>query len=105
MLFTVKDVSKVNVITTKFYARRFIFLCKKSTNERVLDKYLTENYKLPLIVACLKIINNASYNINTNGDLIITIIDKKLDKLASIITFGTGKVKGSNILKMAFGKI
>jgi len=105
MLFTVSSQIKVNPLNIKFNARTFVLLCKKSTTEQLLDHYLIQNYKIPLVVACLKIISKATYSLNNKNELIITINNKKLDKLASIITFGTGKIHGSNILRYAFGQI
>ncbi len=104
MVFKLENVSKINLIHTKFNARTFVLLCTKSTTDKILDNYLIKNYKLPLVAACLRIIDKASYNLNSDGDLLITFTDKKIDKLASLITFGTGKVQGSNILKLAFGQ-
>ena len=105
MLFTVTSDLKVNPLNVKYNARTFVLLCKKSVTEKLLDNYLIKNYKIPLVVACMKIINKATYNINNKGELVITVIDKKLDKLASLITFGTGKLHGSSILRYAFGQI
>ena len=36
------------------------------------------------------------------NEILITFIDRRLDRLASLITYGTGKIPGSNILKEAF---
>lgn len=107
MLFTVTNIEnkKLEILRIKYYARQFVLLAKKGATEKLLDKYLIENYNIPLIVACLRIIKNAKYQLNYQNEIIVTVPDKKLDKIASIITFGTGKLVGSTILRYAFEKI
>lgn len=109
MLFRISDFSKSNnklpVFRLKAFARRFVILSKKQAADIEVNTYLVKNKKIDLITACLRIINKAQYSFNLDGDLIITIIDKKLDELASIINFGTGKVHGTNILKRAFAQM
>ena len=107
MLFTVTNVEnkKVEILRAKFYARQFVLLAKKGATEKLLDKYLIENYNIPLITACLRIIKNAKYQLNYQNEIIVTIPNKKLDEIASIISFGTGKLVGSRILNYAFEKI
>lgn len=83
------------------WARRVIYLWHYTPTDIVLNQYLLDNYKISLKNACLAIIMKCSVNSNFNGDMIITIIDKQLDALAELITFGTGKIKGSDILKVA----
>ena len=107
MLFRVKNVpnTDLTINEVKAYARRFVLLSKKQAADVELNKYLVENKKTNLITACLNIINRAQYSFNLTGDLIITIIDKNLDELASLINYGTGKIHGSNILKRAFAQV
>lgn len=83
-------------------ARRKILLYPKKTNEKLLDRYIKEQYNSRLIFVCLKILSNATFSLNNKNEIIITVVDKRLAKLASLITYGTGKVPGSNILKFAF---
>jgi hypothetical protein len=42
-------------------------------------------------------------NRNKSGDAIITFKDSKADKLASLITYGNGRIQGSDLLVQAFG--
>ena len=106
-----KDLTNVNaqdidylVSRTKWDARRRIISYQQKTQEKLLDKYIRQNYKTSLIQMCLKIVSKANYLHDTNGtkEITITITDPNLDKIASLTTYGTGKIQGSNILKNAF---
>lgn len=107
MVFRIKDAnhSELAAMTAKAHARAFVLLSRKNAAEKTLDKYMTERFGAPLVPVCLKIIANATYSFDSDGDVVITIVDKKLDELASLITYGTGKVQGSNILRNAFGQL
>jgi len=107
MFFEVKDVknNKLTVYSAKTVARQYILLCKKGVEEQLLDRYLAEHYKTLLVPACLTLVNRARYSFDNSGSLIITFPTKKLDNLASLITFGTGKIHGSQILRRAFGQL
>ena len=88
-------------------AKSFILLSSGSfgATEKLLNNYLIQKQKLPLITACLKVIDKAKYSFNGQNEIIISFPEQKIDKLASLITFGTGgKIQGSNILKLAFGQ-
>ena len=106
MFFKIKDVpaTEFSVYNARSTARRTVILWVKGSVDHKLDRYLLENYDTDLVSTCLKIINAANYSFDYSGNLIINILDKKLDKLAGIITFGNEKVPGSNILKYAFGR-
>lgn len=75
-----------------------------NTTEKLLNNYLKENYKMTLLYACYVVILKSNIE-ETEEELQIIIKDKQLDKLARIITFGTGKVLGSRILPFVFGKV
>lgn len=92
---------KYDAARAKMFARRYVVLYTQHANERALNDYLIEKYSEALIPLCLKIIAKAKFCLNNEKELIITIPDKRLDKLASIITYGTGKVPGSAILRKA----
>ena len=106
MVFRIKSKNdRSNAIVVKYYAKRFIYLAQLGSTETLLNNYLIKTYKIPLITACIHVINKARYSFNNNHEIIITFPEKDIDKLASIITFGTGgKIQGSNILKLAFGQ-
>ena len=106
MYFRVCNVENADtaIKKAKFTAYRFVLLYRKAATEQQLDKYLLEKYHTPLITACINIIMHSKYSLNYQGDIIINPVSKKLDELASIITFGTGKLQGSKILRYAFGQ-
>ena len=78
---TFDDGATANLVRGQLiYNAQFNLYCHKWTAaDRLLDKYLKANYKLSLRGAC---------------DLLLL--------RASVITYGTGKIPGSNILKEAF---
>jgi hypothetical protein len=68
-------------------------------SELLLSRYLQENYNMSLRQACLAILQNTSYSKNLKQELIVTIPDPTLNTIAKIITYGTGRIAGSRILK------
>jgi uncharacterized protein with ATP-grasp and redox domains len=76
----------------------------KNTTEKLLDQYLKENYQITLNHACYLIIFNCKIE-ELNDILTIDIKDKNLDKIARIITFGTGRISGSRILPFVLNKL
>ena len=106
MVFRIKSRNeRYNAAIVKYYAKRFIYLARLGSTETLLNNYLIKTYKVPLLTACILVINKARYSFNDNEEMIITFPEKNIDNLASIITFGTGgKIQGSNILKLAFGQ-
>ena len=83
-------------------ARQKLFLLKYTTDDKLLDQYLKENFKTTLQLACLKILYNIKIYSNLSGELIVRIPNQKLDKLARLITYGNGVLIGSDILKYLF---
>lgn len=80
-------------------ARLRLTLYRIGPTELLLSRYLTENHNITLKAACLKILQDARFTMNVQKEIIITIPDPELNELAKLITFGTGKLIGSNILK------
>lgn len=72
--------------------------------EKLLDKYLKENYQMTLKYTCYLIILNCRVD-ESKEEIVVSMLDKKLDRLARIITFGTGKLLGSRIIPFIFGKL
>lgn len=72
------------------------------TTEQLLDRYFRETFGITLFNACRLIILNAKCALNMEEELIVTIPDKELDDWATIITYGTGKILGSGILRFVF---
>lgn len=67
--------------------------------ELLLSRYLQETYGKSLTAACIEIINTATYSLNFDKDIIVTIADKTLNDVAKIITYGTLTLAGSRILR------
>lgn len=67
-----------------------------------LNNYLWKEFGLNIKSASTLVIANSRIQKNKNNELIITFPAKKIEKLAAILTYGTGKVQGCSILKDAF---
>jgi len=87
------------IYRTKRQAYLKLALFRFGITETLLSRYLQENYNMTLKVACKAILQNAQYNLNLDQDLIITIPDPELNKIAKLITYGTGRLAGSHILR------
>jgi len=98
MFFTIKDLDRYQ---TFMLARSFIIRYKTGPNEVALNKYFLENYKTNLKQMCLNIVANMTFS-EVDGETLVIINDKKLDKIASLITYGNSELPHSNILKYAF---
>ena len=85
-------------------ARRAILTFPQRAAEYKLNKYLMENYKLNLVQMCLKILANSKFSYTQDKELVITIIDKDLDIIAQLITYGNRELMGSKILRVALGR-
>ena len=67
-------------------------------NETALNEYLFERYNITLKAACLQIIVKSCYS-KSKDKIVITMLDKKWDDIARLITFGNGRLQGSRILQ------
>lgn len=83
-------------------ARLSIDLYKITPAHKPLSDYLWKTYGLSLKAACMVVLANCKFQKNKNNELFVLFNSKKIDKLASIITYGTGKIQGCSILKEAF---
>ena len=86
-------------------ARMQLALYKYTTADIKLDSYLQHTYNITLREACKKIIYNATFSLNLQQEIIVTITDPELNHLARIITYGTGKLLGSKIIRQVFKNI
>lgn len=73
------------------------------SSEQKLNQYLLNEYKLNLKQASLFILRHSKILQDKAGNVTVLFTDRKIDKLASLITYGNGKISGSNILVIAFG--
>lgn len=83
------------------YSRQKIYLYKNGAAEIILNNYLKTNYNITLKAACILITSNAKAYMDENM-IIYKVIDKKLNDLAGLITYGNLEINGSDILKAAF---
>lgn len=93
--------SKLQIVVSAYHRiKRYPMM----TNEIILDKYCLRKHQLSLKSLCLIMLNRCTIDKTSNNEILITFKDKRWDKLAKLITFGNGVVKGSKILSYAFGK-
>jgi len=92
------------IIDTRMFALFAIKKYRFNANEIILDRYLRHTYKISLRGSCLLIVTKLKFMRDNDGYLVGTTYDRRLDKLAALIIYGNGVVKGSNILNVALGK-
>lgn len=71
---------------------------------KALNDYLWKKFGVNLKTASIMAIANCKIQKNNNNEVIVTFPAKKIDQIASIITYGTGKIQGCPVLKEAFGR-
>lgn len=104
MLFTYNTYNDVAKGGIRVRAYNIILRFPKKATEKALDKYLKENYNLTLVQACFKLARAAKITFDSETTYLITFPTKKLDELASFITYGNREILGSQILREAFSK-
>lgn len=67
-----------------------------------LNSYLWDNYGLNIRTASMLVLSQCKLQKNYSNEVIVTFPQKKIDKLASLITYGNGKIQGCPILQEAF---
>lgn len=107
MLYTVKRPYCTNTnfkgVIKRDALRKLVYFPTNRTTEQLLDNYLKQTYGLSLIAACRCIIIYCNIEKNKAADsYLITLANPYWDNLARVITFGTGKFKGSQILRFIF---
>ena len=83
-------------------ARTIIIYHKITPGEYNLNQYLLQNYEADLRGVCLDLLKRTQWHRDRDGNLIVLFPKKEDDKLAALITYGNGQIKGSSILKDAF---
>lgn len=104
MIYTVKKpyYSSKGVIKADAL-RKLAYFPDNRITEQLLDKYLKQTYGIDLWTACRCIIIYCNIEKNKAADsYLITLANPYWDTIARIITFGTGKLKGSQILRFIF---
>lgn len=102
MFFKIKSTSPdtdLVIYRSRRQARLKLTLHRFGPSELLLSRYLQEQYGITLRAACIQIIQGAQFHVNFERDIIVTIPDKQLNDIAKIITYGTGIITGSRILK------
>lgn len=106
MLFTVKNQYKKSdqFFKTEILLHAYFIINNYPlrATEQLLNNYLQKEYKVSLKDVCIKLLLNISFNKNDKDDtFILTFKDPKYDKIAQVITYGTGVVPGCQILQRA----
>ena len=70
-------------------------------SDLALDRFLQQQYKTTLKNMCIKLLLSLTFYADNEGNLVLLFKDPKYDKLASLITYGTGSTPGSRILQIA----
>ena len=95
---------KIKISKFKFNALHRLKAFPFNTTEKLLDDYLRKNYEMTLNYACYLIILHCKVE-EIKDSLSITLVDKDLDKIARLITYGTGRLCGSRILSFILNKL
>ena len=82
-------------------AKTVIIRHRITPGEQKLNKYLIDSYGLDLKAACLYLLANGKVQKNKDKDIIFLFPKKSDDRLAALITYGNGELKGCNLLKDA----
>lgn len=70
-------------------------------SEKILNDYITQQYKVSLKDMCVKLLLNLTLYKDDEGNLILLFKDPKYDKIARLITYGNGAIPGSKILQLS----
>lgn len=97
------DLKRVVGMRTILKAKSFITMYPFGASERMLDTYLRAQFKIGLKEACLAILFNLNKSSSNGNEIIYTIMDDDLDKMAQLITCGLGDIPGSLILLESIG--
>ena len=105
MFFTIKSkiadkpFMKAKVL---FDAKTIILNHTLKVSEVKLNELLKKEYNLTLISACMYLLSHCKIQQDRDDNIIVLFENKKMDKLATLITYGNLEISGSNILKEAF---
>jgi hypothetical protein len=108
MYFSIEtNLANFGFTSTKFFnvARKKILFYQLTASDKLLDQYLSTNFKMTLRGACLYLLLNCKFYKDKDNTIVIKFISTKADSLASLITYGNRQVKGSPILSTAFGRV
>ena len=89
-------------LKVKLDAKTVILLHSITLGEEKLNEYLIDTEGLDLIKASLYLLAHCKTYQDKDGTIITLFDSRQADKLASLITYGNGEIKGSDVLKDAF---
>lgn len=105
MFFRIKNTyetsAKISKVQYIINAKRIIIMYPMHTNEKMLDKYLIENYDTNLKLMCLALLDDIKFTTDASNYIIGTFNHEDKNKIAELITYGNEKLKGSAILRTA----
>ena len=73
-------------------------------SELLLDQYIQLNYGMTLKNICVKLLLKLSFYTDNSNKLILMFKDSKYDRIARLITFGNGAIRGCPILQIALSE-
>jgi hypothetical protein len=105
MLFIVKGNNRLTIdhLRNKTLLNAYFIIQKYKLGpaELILDQYLIQHYKVSLKNMCIKLLLNLTFYAKDDGSLVLLFKDPSMDKIARLITYGNGVLKGSSILQIA----
>ena len=70
-------------------------------SDLILDQYIQQQYDMSLKNMCIKLLLSFTFHKDSDGNLVLLLKDPKYDKIARLITYGNGAIRGSKILQIA----
>lgn len=86
-------------------AKARVFSYNFGPTELLLENYIQTHYNIKLKQMCFLIIDGLKIDASTADEVIVYFTNEAQEKIARIITFGTGKLLGSRILTKAFATL
>lgn len=106
MLFTIKNAQANKIFMSyelKRLARIIILNYPITTGNRALNNLIISKYGMTLQNAGLWLLANCKFLQNRNNEILVIFTTRQVDNLATLITYGNGKVQGCDMLTLAFG--
>ena len=90
-----EDYRKASIISS---AKGYVLSHKLTKNEISLDRYLRKTYGSGLKHTCIKIILRIKESVSADGDIVLTLNDRKLDRIYRTICYGGFGIPRSDII-------
>lgn len=101
MFFSIRNDDYAYLADLSIKIRPLILDYPMQTAEIALNNYLIKKYGIDLKHICLGLIERGKFKNSFNGEKIFTFYSTTDNRLAELITYGNGAIKGSNILRDA----